>query len=301
MKFEQQFIKLSLVSSVFMVGLLSADIQAATVDIDIDGGNGFITVDDNGGWDSGNEMNWDGQDHTATVSLAVYDAISEDFDHQSSDDYKGVIIDDQTNTWGVNQSGIAVYNGVDVGLPSCVGEFAADDDGGGTVPVSFEGTNTGLKVEMFAFGGASAPFVIHSYTITNITGSAVDIQAAHFSDFDVANSSTDHEQGYDAANELVWQWDNSPAYIAGTALLSDPVSNFFLEDCCTMSFGFYADQKKHFLRVTRASPAITALPRVVAMTGRSTLPLIWVFSIRASQPRWPSPWWLLRARPAPPR
>ncbi|MBI4825686.1 MAG: hypothetical protein HY807_04620 [Nitrospirae bacterium] len=218
---------------------------AASVNLSIDGGNGDIDVDDEGGYSSENELSWDGRSHTSTTSLAVYDAISEDIDNVESDIYKGNSGDDRQGTFANDQSGIQAYSAPVAGMPSCVGDVAADDGGDPTIPVSFVGGNTGLTVEQFVFAGANDPFAIHVYRIINNTETTKDIKVAHFNDFDVDDGSSDDDQGYDAANKLTWIWDDS-GYMAGSALLRRTVSNWFLEDCCTLTWGNYADQLGFF-------------------------------------------------------
>ncbi|MBI4844828.1 MAG: hypothetical protein HY809_11045 [Nitrospirae bacterium] len=225
--------------------LFGGNAFAADVTLDLDGGDGNIDVDDCGGCDVYNELEWDGASHTSTTSFAVYDSVSEDIDNVGSYDYKGDEDDDREDTWGNNQSGIERYPAPVAGMPACVGDVAADDGGDPSVPVSFEGGNTGLTVEQFVYAGADAPFAIHEYRIINNTDTTKNIKAAHFNDFDVDDGSSDDDEGYDAANKLVWEWDDS-GYIAGSALLRRTVSNWFVEYCCTLTWGDYADQQAFF-------------------------------------------------------
>jgi len=224
-------------------------IHAAEVDLNIDGGNGYIEVDDSGGYQASNELHWNGFSHTATTSLAIYDAISGDIDNVQVDDYMGDPNDDRQDTWSNNQSGIWRYAAPVAGMPACIADVGAAPGGDPSVPVSFMGSSTGLTVEQFVYGGANDPFAIYVYRIINNTGNTKNIKVAHFNDFDVVDGSSDDDKGYDEINRLVWQWDDdNGGYIAGTALLDRPVSNWFLEYCCTMTWsdGGYAAQMGFF-------------------------------------------------------
>ena len=238
--------------STFFILLLAAlllnaqNALAAGVVLNVDGANGSIEVDDHGGFENYNELHWDGLSHTATTSLAVFDAISQDIDNVQVDDYKGDPNDDRDDTWANNQSGIQRYPGPVAGMPACIGDVAAAPGGDPSIPVSFMGANTGLDVEQFVLAGANDPFAIHVYRIINNTNTTKDIKAAHFNDFDVGSTNPNEDMGYDAGNKLVWEWESSNGYIAGTALLDGDVSNWFLEKCCTLTWGEYNDQLGFF-------------------------------------------------------
>ncbi len=242
-KVSMGFILMSLILAVFLLNV--QHVSAAMVTLDIDGVNGDFDVDDNGGYDSANDLSWDGYGHTATTSLAVFDSINEDIDNVQSNIYKGGAVSE--DAWANNQSGIMRYAAPVAGMPACVGDVAAAPGGDPSVPVSFTGFNTGLDVEQFVYAGADAPFAIHEYMITNNTGTNKNIKVAHFNDFDVASTNPNEEQGYDTPNKLVWEWDQRDGgYIAGSALLRRDISNWFLELCCTMTWGTYADQLGFF-------------------------------------------------------
>jgi hypothetical protein len=220
---------------------------AAEVTLNLDGGNGNIDVDDHGGFEAYNEVRWDGRSHTATTALAIFDAISQDIDNVWSEDYMGDPNDDREDAWANNQSGIQRYAVPVAGMPDCIGDVAAAPGGDPSIPASFMGANTGLTVEQFVFAGADAPFAIHVYKISNTTNDTKDIKVAHLNDFDVGSTNPNDDMGYDEPNRLVWEFESTNGgYIAGTALLDRRVSNWFLEECCTLTWGTYADQLGFF-------------------------------------------------------
>lgn len=232
------------ISSFVLLFIIIPNVFAGSVALEGDEGNASYLVDNSGGSQAYNATRWYGNNFVATINLAVFDALSQDIDTIYSAAYKGGATQD--DNWANNQSGIEAYSAPVAGMPVCVGDVAARDGGDPSVPVRFEGANTGLTVEQFVYTGANDPFMIHEYKIINNTDAQKDIKVAHFNDFDVYSNPND-DMGYDENNKLVWQWDEeNGGYIAGTALMRRTVSNWFLENCCTMTWGDYADQLGFF-------------------------------------------------------
>ncbi len=225
--------------------------HGASVTVNWDGtigpGSMGLDVDDAGGADDDYSFTFNGADHTSTTDFIVSDGngVAIGDSDLVPDDFLG--------------NGLAVFTGPFANLPN-VDQLVLETDTPFT-PITMSVNNTGLTLEQIVYVNNTKDYAIIELRAVNNGAAATPVFIAVANDWDIDGNSTDGSSSFDAARNMVLQFDEPGPnnYSIGMASLNNPVDQFLLGTCCGMTDTIDNDPEhadpyvlqRHFLNNTK--------------------------------------------------
>ena len=200
--------------------------HAASLTVTWDGsgaaGSNTLDIDDSGGYESDYRFFFDGVKHTATTDFIVSDGT-------------GIGIgDDGLATSDFSGNGLSLFTGPFANLPN-IDQLVLETDAPAT-PITMAVNNTNLSLEEVVYVNNGKDYAIIELRAVNQGTAAVPIFIAVANDWDVGNLSDNNgAAGFDAAHNMVFQQESAGNYSVGLASLGNPVDQFHIGGCCSLT------------------------------------------------------------------
>ncbi len=225
--------------------------HGASLTVTWDGSNGpgsmGLDVDDAGGADDDYSFTFNGADHTSTTDFIVSDGtgVAIGDSDLTPDDFLG--------------NGLNLFNGPFANLPN-VDQLVLETDTPFT-PITMSVNNTALGLEQIVYVNNTKDYAIIELRAVNNSATATPVFIAVANDWDIDGNSTDGDSDFDAARNMILQFDEPGPdnYSIGMASLNNPADQFLLGSCCGMTDSIDADPEhadpyvlqRHFLNNTK--------------------------------------------------